>query len=874
MLDLSKTVEQCSIWKQTLSPKNDDPHRLERERLRASFMSFRERVSMLASEIAKDLPDLTLHDISHLDALWEVASQIVGPDFLLTPPEGYILGGSILLHDLAMSVAATPGGLNAIKSDVRWRDTIYAHYKVNHLREPTEDEIQTPTEDVKQIAIFSLLRQMHAENAERLAFLQFGLGTSSQYLIEDTELRQTYGRIIGQIAHSHWWSLTEVEQRFDRQIGAPHWAPSTWTIDPLKVACILRAADAAHVDARRAPSFRKVFSNINPISRIHWDFQERLNKSYVTDDSLVFTSGQAFSLDDANAWWLCLDTLKMVDAELRAIDSLLSDRSMARFTAKRVAGVDSPERLALYVQTSDWHPIHAAVHLSDLPRIIRSLGGEELYGKDPTVPLRELIQNSSDAIRARRFYESRDNDFGEIIVSLSEKDGISCLRVEDNGIGMSKRVLTQYLLDFGCSFWSKPQVQEEFPGLLSSGFQSTGKYGIGFFSVFMSSDRVKIITRRPDAAASDSLVLEFGSGLAGRPILRPARKDEQLRDGGTVIELVLRTPPEQVGGLLRKNRDSVITLLTRCREIAPTLDVKLIVLEDKEKRTAIEPQDWIHIPGDVLLVERTKDRYNTKYSEQDFQEFAEKVSPNLRILNDEKGNPIARICITASTHYHIENTPSFDGYITVGGFIASPLNGIAGFIIGETTRAARDKATPLIPKKQLADWATEQASLIPNIYTFPETQVSAAQVIRICGGNTRELPIASYKGQWLSALQIAALPIPDKIVILDRFIVNYSLKHSQNLVFDEGVFVTNASGYSVVFQDQHYGRSHDGRFKNVDGMPLTLHGAVIEAAAQAWGVSYQAVLEKNDLEQLESEVRIGQSTAGEVRERALILCKP
>src|SRR5690606_25580216 len=125
---------------------------------------------------------------------------------------------------------------------------------------------------------------------------------------------------------------------------------------------------------------------------------------------------------------------------------------------------------------------------------IRSLGGEELYGKDPTVPLRELIQNSSDAIRARRFFEGRDNDFGEVVVSLFEREGSSCLRVEDNGIGMSKRVLTQYLLDFGCSFWSKPQVQEEFPGLLSSGFQSTGKYGIGFFSVFMASDKVKIIT--------------------------------------------------------------------------------------------------------------------------------------------------------------------------------------------------------------------------------------------------------------------------------------------------------------------------------------------------------------------------------------------
>lgn len=477
-------------------------------------------MSLLAKEIAKDLPDLTVHDISHLDALWEVASQITGPNFSLTPAEGYVLGGSILLHDLAMSVAATPGGFAAIQNDVRWRDSIFAYFRANKSREPTREDIESPTPDAKHFAVFSLLRQLHAENAERLAFSQFGSGASTQYLIEDTELRQTYGRIIGQIAHSHWWSLAEVERRFDRLIGAPHWAPATWTIDPLKIACILRAADAAHVDARRAPSFQKVYANISSTSRVHWDFQERLNKSYVSDDALVFTSGLAFSLEEANAWWLCLDTLRMVDSELRGIDSLLSDRSMARFLARRVAGVDHPERLAQYIQTSDWHPIHAAIHLSDLPNIIRSLGGEELYGNDPTIPLRELIQNSSDAIRARRYYESRPDNFGEISVELFENSGAIYLHVKDDGVGMSRRVLTQYLLDFGCSFWTKPQAQEEFPGLLSSGFRSTGKYGIGFFSVFMASDRVKIVTRRPDVAASDTLVLEFGSGLDGRPILR------------------------------------------------------------------------------------------------------------------------------------------------------------------------------------------------------------------------------------------------------------------------------------------------------------------------------------------------------------------
>lgn len=876
MSDLPKVVEQSSIWKTTLAHRDSDLQGTDRERLRSSFMNFRDRAGLLALEIAKDLPDLTLHDISHLDALWEVASQITGPSFSLTPAEGYILGGSILLHDLALSVAATPGGIDAIRKDVRWRDSLFVFFRTNESREPTKQDIESPRPEAREFALFTLLRQLHAENAERLAFSQFGTGASTQYLIEDTELRQTYGRIIGLIAHSHWWSLAEVERRFDRQIGAPHWAPSTWTIDPLKVACILRAADAAHVDARRAPTFQKIFSSISPASRLHWDFQGRLNKSYVSDDALVFTSGQAFSLEEVNAWWLCLDTLRMVDSELRGIDSLLSDRSMARFSARRVAGVDHPERLAQYIQTTDWHPIYAAVHLSDLPNIIRSLGGEELYGNDPTIPLRELIQNSNDAIRARRCYERRPDTFGEVSVELLEDSGSFLLRVQDDGIGMSKRVLTQYLLDFGASFWNKPQVQEEFPGLLSSGFRSTGKYGIGFFSVFMASDKVKIVTRRPDAATSETLVLEFGSGLNGRPILRPARREEQLRDGGTVVQLTLRKAPHAKGGLLRRRYTEdddapSSTLLACCRRLAPTLDVKLTVTENGNTHTAIDAQDWIRISGEELLLDRCPEPYEKKFSDEEKRGFAVKAAANLRVVNDATGSPIARICITAHrSRTYVE--PPMAGAVTVGGFFASRLQGIAGFMIGEATRASRDSASPTMPRAQLASWATEQAVLIPSVYQDPELQASAAQTIRICGGHTGGLPIAKHSGDWLTALQIAALSLPNQIIILDWFTTEYELKHAQDLIFDHGVFITNASGFGVVFQDRS-GAVYGAGFKTDNGLPTTLLGAVVEATAQGWGVELTAVLAANSLER-EHDVRIGQALGKVISTKAYVVCKP
>lgn len=875
MNELSATVSKSDIWRTSLAPVEGDPHESERERLRSSFIGFRHRAALLATEIGKDLPDLTIHDVTHLDALWEVASQITGANYPMTPAEAYVLGGAFLLHDLAMSLAATPGGYKALKADERWRDLVFSAYADMHAGPPTEAQVDNPDDAIRHRIIFDLLRQLHAQNAERLAFLSFDRNSSTpQFLIEDTELRQTFGRLIGQIAHSHWWSIADVERAFDKTVGAPHWAPQSWTIDPLKLACILRAADAAHVDARRAPTFQKAFANIGATSVAHWTFQERINKAYVRDDSLVYTSGLSFSLADARAWWLCLDTLRMIDKELRQVDSLLSDRALPRFIARRVAGVDAPERLATYIQTTGWHPINAIVQISDLPNIIRSLGGEELYGKQPRVPLRELIQNASDAIRARRHYEERPPTFGEIKVTLTHQDSIDVLRVEDNGVGMSRRVLTEFLLDFGNSFWAKPQVQEEFPGLLSSGFRATGRYGIGFFSVFMAADKVTVVTRRPDAAAKDTLVLEFGSGLDGRPILRPATKAEQLRDGGTVVSLHLKIPPGKSGGLLSTWGDEPpMTLIEACQRIAPALDTKLTVVTSAGVLIACDTSDWIAIEGTDLLRRLEPFGSGDRHGPEELENFSKVVASNLRLLKTDDGVVVGRAAATAGgfRSYRL-NEPTLGGTLSVGGFATSPLQGIAGVILAESTKAARDSARPIVPPTVLSRWANEQASLVGKLYTEDEALASAAEIIRLCGGETGSLPIAIHRGKWVSFADIRNLDLPDVIVVADHFVRDTELKHEDSFVADDNVFFTSASGITVVFQPSNrsiqYGENDQSA---TSGLPRNLCGAVLESVAKAWGIDPSTLAEQANHEK-ESDVRIGASAQGRViKSRALVI---
>ena len=349
-MPLPQTILDSHIWENTLNARSSDDYAEARERLRSAFATFRERAGLLAGEIRRDLPQLTLHDQTHLDALWETTATILGPDYILTPAEGFVLGGAFLLHDLGMAVPSFEGGIDGLKGDPRWADLVIYEYQTNYDRTPSADEIAKPEDAIHQRVLLNLLQQVHAANAERLAFLDFSGSESADplRLMEDSEVRQTFGRIIGQVAHSHWWSIGELERSFQRTMGAPHWCPREWTVDPLKVACVLRCADVAQIDARRAPHFLSTTTEVDEASADHWSFQEKLNKPYLEEDSLVFTTGQSFSMAEAPAWWLCLEMLRMVDTELRDVDALFADKRLPRFSARRVAGVENPQRLVSY----------------------------------------------------------------------------------------------------------------------------------------------------------------------------------------------------------------------------------------------------------------------------------------------------------------------------------------------------------------------------------------------------------------------------------------------------------------------------------------------------------------------------------------------
>lgn len=871
--------ENTRLWQTTLAIQLEpDPESQQRRRLRDSFYSFRERANMLAGEISRDLPDFTVHDISHIDALWEMAQIVAGQDFILTPPEAFVLGGAFLVHDLGMGVAAYPKGVEELRKEQLWNDTIFALMKEKLKRAPTDQEIKNPGKDIEISTTQSVLRDLHAKHAEKLSMITWKdpVNNAIEYhLIEDTEIRQTYGRIIGMIAHSHWWPIEKLIDELPGTLGAPGGFTNKWIIDPVKIACLLRISDACHLDDRRAPGFLRAIRKPKNDASKHWIFQEKLYQPRPESDRLVYTSKNAFTIEEMDSWWLCFETLQMIDRELRNVDSLLADTKRQRLAARGVSYVEEPKRLAKYIPTEGWQPVDTQVKVSAVATLINNLGGEQLYGKNALVPLRELIQNATDAIRARRLMEGLPNNWGDIYVRQGRDDNGYWIEVEDTGIGMSPEVLAGPFLDFGISFWGSDLMHKELPGLESKGYVSTGKYGIGFFSVFMWGNHVQVITRRYDKAYEDTWKLEFTMGLSSRPLLRRAEPSEHLKNSGTKVRVWLKDQTKFLQGGI----DEKWSLEDKCTRLCPCIDANLFVEDENgSQKKIISASDWITINGIALLRRIIQPK---KIGDQSFQEILNVLGDNLHILKNSSGEIVGRACIYLTNYSHKEAF-DFSGIVTVGGFHASELSGIAGILLGEPYRASRDIAIPIIEQNKLKEWSTEQAISITKVLSNPEELNNSASVIKCLGGYTCNLPIALCSKGWVSAKDISkSKNTPQEILLVQDAALFIAEREKGKIVLNDNVYAVNV-GRPGIFQGNRLDFIDWPEFPDVyddtnwQFYNRTLVGSIIEALTVDWSCSLQEILEGSEFfgDEKKTKREIGKVDGKPVELSVMIIRKP
>lgn len=720
---MNSQIEKTGLWATSLGSKDSDQEvQRKKELLRSVLLRFREHASVVTSRIAATFPGLTVHDVTHLDALWGIADLIAGEGYPLNPLEAFVFGGAILLHDAAHCFEAYEGGQLAVRSTLIWKDAL-----ASEMAAHPDD----PREELEQYCDFTAIRLLHARQAEKLGEREWKSenSTSSFFLIEDTDLRSRYGALIGQIAASHNWSIDDVKSRLRNQVNAPGDWPTEWRVDPIKIACLLRCADAAHIDNRRAPDFLLALIRRSGVSLDHWKAQNWLSRvdadqSDPTKSSLLFTSTRSFKSSDASAWWIAFDAVGVLDAEIRASNNLLlsrvqRDSSSPAFRMQRVTGANVPSELSKSIETDGWTPTSARIHVGNMERLVQTLGGQSLYGSggdDFAVVMREVLQNARDAIAARR---SLTPGFtGRIFVKIARKsDTQSTVEIRDDGIGMSEQTMTTALLDFGTSFWASDLVKSEFPGLRSSSFRPVGKFGIGFYAVFMIATEVLIASRRYDEGLSDVIRLHFPEGLTLRPILAKGAGDDYDVMSSTCVRLTVN---ETIDSLKirwhakgNSEHERQIPLRNYLAAITAALDVPVVLQIESESPVSVHQPidsldnaekvlDWlkgitfIDLPG-------FKDATDTS------RYVVENAERMRRIEHDGQVVGLAAVIDRPTNGLQCLTTD------TVGGLTNQIMRGAAtyfGYMESYPATAKRDPSRKVATLETLQSWANEQLAIL------------------------------------------------------------------------------------------------------------------------------------------------------------------
>lgn len=833
--------QSSSIWQKTLAPQIEpDLNNKQREQLRAAFESIREKAKQLADEIHVKLPDYTVHGMSHIDALWEMSELIVPKDYTLNPAEVFVLGVAFLLHDLGMALAAFPMGIEGIKKEQIWLDSKNALVKNNKYNEETAEKLATE----------KTLRVLHGKTAKNLPKISWKNSQDNDiFLIDNEKFRTSYGDVIGLVAYSHNIPVENLESELPGVLGALPDFPQEWTVDSIKLACIIRLSDAMQIDDRRAPSFLKSIRNPSKYSESYWRFQEKLYQPRIENNRVVFTSKSSFEATEANAWWCCFDTLKMIDNEFKQVDALLAQKNRKSFNIFGVHSIDDVKKLSKLVTVNGWQPVDVNIKVNNVGRLVSTIGGSQLYGDNAIVPLRELVQNASDAIKARRLMDDEDDSYGSITVTIDKDDNGDFIEVEDDGIGMSEKVLTGPFLDFGQSFWGTELMHEELPGLESKGYASTGKYGIGFFSLFMWSNKISVTTNRYNCARGDTLVLEFKEGVSNRPLLRKAEGSEEIKNGGTRVKVwikpeIIREIKNDFSGTRKDiSFDRVI------EKIFSTFNCDISLNENGTAKQVIKANDWITLDAEAFL-KRICDYEKNNDVKSQFPIEYKMILDNLSIIYDSKGKIIGRGAL-CRRFISKKRLISINGVVTIGGARSCNLSGIAGVLIGESERASRDIALPIISTTDLRGFVESQLEKLSNYTISDEIQIEYAQISRALCGKTGLTKIAQFRDGYLNYNELVDYVKQQNceqyILVQDAAISNYEREGNQKISLENNVFCMSMVIPGILQTKNPYSsRNWPKRAETYNFYDYTLKGRVIEAIADAWECTVEELYSFSD----------------------------
>jgi hypothetical protein len=503
--------------------------------------------SVLADNKMPFFPAYTDHGVEHISRVLVSTEQLISEEAwdLLVPEDAAAIVTASILHDFAMHLRE-PGFVDLVAPGTRFEgrpwfaeyqggrfpdrpwSEIWEEYRAEVRRWTTSQlarvlgpandgvpavciggkELRPPTwRDDDRFVIGEFLRRHHARLAHEIAI--FGLpGAGEDFPV----LRSSMGDLAeaaGAVARSHNEDLRLMADYFDA--GSPG-NLKPFGIHAVYVMALLRVADYVQLDADRAPTL--LLRLRQPQSPQSWDewrkHQAVLFISWENRDprSLYFEVSHEHNLrTHLQLGELLADLQRELDTSVAVLSETYSSGPLVglRLTVERVrTNLHEPSLHARLPYVPRRASLRSAEDLFRL--VIR-----DLYGDQPAVAGRELLQNAVDAVRAldRWCHERRatrpadslvetESDVTVEVVELAGDPPDLALRVRDRGIGMTPETVVDHFLQAGASYQAVDAGEQLSTDEAIRWFK-VGRFGVGAFAAFLLGREIRVRTRHVSA---------------------------------------------------------------------------------------------------------------------------------------------------------------------------------------------------------------------------------------------------------------------------------------------------------------------------------------------------------------------------------------
>ena len=295
------------------------------------------------------------------------------------------------------------------------------------------------------------------------------------------------------------------------------------------VAMMLRIADITDFCSDRAPAtLRALHIFQSEKSFKEWKKQERIDYTISTDNKQICYESYFKS---PIYYYSFLDYIKDINEELKLYDELKHFWDNSYTTLCTCVN----DKSVLYDKTK-FLPAPELKCSLDKKKIIELLMGKKLY-KNKYACLRELYQNSLDACRCSIAKGTLKK--GKISFGLERDDDdrlyVYCL---DNGTGMTRSIIQDYLLKIGNSYYKS---QDFYSSQAATGylFNPISQFGIGILSCFMIGYEIEIITKNEKEQECISIVMTFSDDIIYYKTANNRDKSLVSAPSGTLVKVFL-----------------------------------------------------------------------------------------------------------------------------------------------------------------------------------------------------------------------------------------------------------------------------------------------------------------------------------------------